>query len=160
MQLFLIRHAKAKERTADLGDAERPLTKQGRAEFRRAVRRLDRAGVRLDRVYHSPLLRAVETADLLEPLLDGETIVTPRLAESPSPELLAHIAGERVALVGHEPWLSELLYWLITGRQLRDQREHAAPFRLQKGSVAWLEGEPRPGAMTLVALLPPSTRRG
>jgi phosphohistidine phosphatase len=159
MRLFLIRHAKAKERSEELADEERPLTKSGREQFRRVVRRLDRAGVRFDRVYHSPLLRAVETADLLESVIDGETIVTPRLAEPARAEFLASIEGECVALVGHEPWLSDLLFWLVTGWQLREHRGHAAPFQFAKGGVAVLHGERRPGAMTLVALLPPNLKR-
>ncbi len=158
MRLFLIRHAQAKESSEQLADAQRPLTKRGRVQFHRMVRRLDRAGVQLDRVYHSPLLRAVETADLLEPLVHGETIVTPRLAERADFDLLASIGGESVALVGHEPWLSDLLFWLVTGWQLREHPGHAAPFRLEKGGVAVLEGEPQPGAMTLIALRPAEPR--
>lgn len=159
MQLFLIRHARAEDRSPDVDDAARPLTKRGRREFARAVRRLDRAGVQFDLVLHSPLLRAIETADLLTPLVDGETRVTPRLAEPPGFELLEHLTGDRTALVGHEPWLSELVFWLVTGWRIHEHPDHAPPFRLQKGAVAWLEGEPRPGAMTLVALLPPSALR-
>jgi phosphohistidine phosphatase len=155
MQLYLIRHAKAKDGSDVLDDAERPLTKQGKAVFKDVVRRLDRADVRFDRVYHSPLLRAVETADLLEPLIEGETVVSPELAEPPHDALLGAIDGERVALVGHEPWLTELLFWLVTGWQLREDNAAVAPFRLEKGGVAVLDGTPRPGAMTLVALLPP-----
>jgi phosphohistidine phosphatase len=155
MRLYLIRHAKAKDRSGELADAERPLTKSGRARFEQVVRRLHRAGVRFDRVYHSPLLRAVETADLLDPIIDGEMIVTPRLAEPAGVELLESIDGESVALVGHEPWMSDLLFWLVTGWQLREHRGYAAPFRLEKGGVAVLDGEPQPGAMTLVAFLPP-----
>lgn len=154
MRLFVIRHARAKDAEGGMSDAERPLTKKGKDEFRRNVQRLEREGVKLDRVYHSPLLRAVETADLLDPLIDGETIVTPRLADAPSVELLDSIEGDSVALVGHEPWLSDLLFWLVSGWQLRENRGNAAPFRLQKGAIAVLEGTPRPGGMSLVALYP------
>ena len=71
MELFLIRHGIAAPGSAVLSDAERPLTPQGRERFAQAVMGLQRLGVRLDRLYHSPWLRAVETATLLRPVLDG-----------------------------------------------------------------------------------------
>ena len=57
-------------------DAERPLTPQGRERFAQAVLGLQRLEVRLDRLYHSPWLRAVETAALLRPILEGEVVFT------------------------------------------------------------------------------------
>lgn len=49
-------------------------------------------------------------------LLHGETRVTPHLAAPPSGALLEEIPKEgRVALVGHEPYLSALLAWLLLG---------------------------------------------
>lgn len=106
---------------------------------------------------HSPLLRAVQTADLLSRALakGGETRVTLALASSPARDLLDEIPAEGLtALVGHEPWMSELCAWLLTGRK-RD----ASMFPFRKGGVAWLEGEPRPGGMTLIAYVPPRLSR-
>ncbi len=155
MQLFLVRHAIAVPSAEDRPDAERPLTDEGRKRFAREVRGLDRLGVRLDRVLHSPWTRAVETAELLHRLLDGESLVEPGLAREPDAELVAQLArGERVAAVGHEPWMSELLALLVTG-----SKTHAERFRFKKGQVAWLEGEARPRGLVLVASLPPRVLR-
>jgi phosphohistidine phosphatase len=157
MKLYVVRHAIAEARGAESADDARGLTDEGRRRFDMGVRGLDRSKVRLDRLLHSPLRRAVETAELLVPLLraEGETEVVDELARSPTPELLEHLrSGEEVAVVGHEPWLGELVAWLATER-----RELAPVFELKKGAVAVLAGEPRPGGMTLEALLPPRTLR-
>lgn len=149
MELYVIRHAEATPREGSSNDAARPLTPRGRKRFGEVVSSLGALGAHFDRVLHSPWLRAVQTADLLAPLIDGETEVTPLLATEPSSELLAKIVGERVALVGHEPWLGQVVAWLVTG-----DRGAGARFPLDKGGVVWLEGELAPGAMSLRAGLP------
>jgi len=98
--------------------------------------------------------RAAETAEALAPLVAGDSVATPNLARAPGPALLAEIRGENVALVGHEPMLSELAAWLVLGDKRRGSK-----FPFKKGGVLVLEGDPRPGAMRLVASLPPKTLR-
>jgi phosphohistidine phosphatase len=147
MELFLVRHAVAVERTADLPDAARPLTPRGTRMFAKVV-------VRFDRLIHSPWTRAVQTADLLFELLDGESAIEPGLARAPNASLVSRLAGGRVAAVGHEPWLSELLSLLVTGA-----RNHAERFAFRKGGVAWLDGQPRQSGMQLRAFLPPRVLR-
>ena len=151
MQLLLIRHAIAEDGAED--DA-RALTEKGRKRFEEVVRGLDALDLRLDLVLHSPKLRAVQTAELLAPLVDGEVQVTGLLAEAPGQALLKHLRGEAVAVVGHQPWLGELLGLLLTG-----ETRHGAAFELKKGAVARLEGECAPGAMRLMALLQPGALR-
>lgn len=152
MNLYLVRHAVARDGEDD--DA-RPLTPKGARRFAQAVEGLDALGVSVERVLHSPKLRAVETAELLEPVLDGHTEVTPLLARTPDAELLALLAGADAAAVGHEPWLGALCAWLVTGDPAR-----GAAFPFKKGGVARLEGEPRPGAMRLLWLATPRMLRG
>lgn len=154
MELTLIRHALAED-GAD--DSARPLSKKGRRRFAREVQTLDALGLRLDRVLHSPKRRAVETAELLAPLCDGELELTstPLLAKHPGVELWELLEGERLAVVGHEPHLSALLSWLVTG-----EASAGARFELKKGAVAQLEGDPAPGGMRLCSILPPKVLRG
>jgi len=154
MELFVIRHAVAVPRGPGLEDAARPLTRRGRTRFERAVRGLDRLGVRFDRLYHSPWLRAVETADALDRLVDGEKVPTARLAQTPEKGLLDELEGDRVGLVGHEPWLGELVALLLLGK-----RDAGAKLALKKGGVAWLTGDPRPGGASLHACLTPKILR-
>ncbi len=66
LELYLVRHAVAALRGPDYpDDADRPLTDDGSARFRRAVAGLRQAGVQLDLVLTSPYVRARETAELL-----------------------------------------------------------------------------------------------
>jgi phosphohistidine phosphatase len=155
MELFLVRHAIAVPQAEGLKDADRPLTDEGRKRFRQVARGLDRLGVKLDRVLHSPWTRAVQTADLLSRVLVGESAVEVGLAREPDAELTARLAqGERVAAVGHEPWMSELLALLVTG-----SKTHAARFSFKKGQIAWLTGDAKLRGMALVASLPPRILR-
>lgn len=159
MDLWLIRHAIAEEASPDVDDARRALTPEGRERFARGVRGLMRVGPRFDLLLHSPLLRAQETADLLDPLLDGETAVTSALAREPDEELLSDIRGDVVGLVGHEPWLSQTLSWLVFGWRVYEEQASHSLVELKKGAAAHLVGEPRPGAMRLAALYPPAVLR-
>lgn len=153
MNLFLFRHASAaladpaevEQLGAETADARRPLTEKGRKRFVRGVRALEHAGVRFDRLVHSPWRRAVETADLLHPLLRGTTEVCGELASAPTDALLGVLAGERVGVVGHQPWLGQLVGQL-TG---------APPelFDWKKGGMVWLVGEPAPGGMRVRAVV-------
>jgi phosphohistidine phosphatase len=154
VDLFIVRHAVAVKRSPGREDARRPLTSRGAQKFRRSVQGLSALGVRFDRLYHSPWQRAVETADLAAPLLTGKRVATENLATPPRAALLDELKGKRVAVVGHEPWLSQLLAWLLLGDPEEGQR-----FVLKKGSVAWLSGEPLPGKMQLNALFPPRMLR-
>lgn len=155
MKLYVVRHAIALESAEGLADDARPLTREGRAQFSESVQGLQRLGVRLERLLHSPLLRAVQTAELLVPLLEGETRVSAALAQAPNSELLHALQGDSVAVVGHEPWLSELIALLVTG-----QRALGPRFALKKGAVAMLEGRPAPGEMSLIGFYPPQVLRG
>jgi phosphohistidine phosphatase len=154
MELFIIRHAIAVPGSMLLADADRPLTPKGRTRFSQAVLGLQRLKVRFDRLYHSPWLRAVETAELLAPVLDGKAVSSPALARAPSQDVLDALDGRRVALVGHEPWMGELVAWLTIGAP-----PHGSVFAFQRGEVAWLEGQPQPGQMVLQAFLPPKVLR-
>ncbi|MCL6526593.1 MAG: phosphohistidine phosphatase SixA [Thermaceae bacterium] len=150
MELYLIRHAIAEEALPGQADDARPLSPEGVKRFRRVVQGLKRLKLGFDRLYHSPKLRAVQTANLLTPLLEGESEVTPYLAEPPSPKLLKLLQGEKVALVGHEPWLGQLCALLICS-----DSQVGGGFGFKKGGVAHLEGRSEPGGMRLLAFLPP-----
>ena len=159
MDLFLIRHAEAVDRVAGISDEHRALTERGRRRFARSVRGLRKLGLRFDALVHSPLLRAMETAELCVPLLDGATRVSARLARAPDESLLSELTGERVALVGHEPHMAQLLMLACVGWRLIGEGEDEAPFAFEKGGVAWLRGEARVGGMQLIAFLGPDVLR-
>jgi phosphohistidine phosphatase len=163
MDLLVIRHAIAIDRDdprAPADDADRPLTRRGRRRLRSAVRGLARLGVGVDRVLHSPWTRAAETADLLGPIVEGDLAgarrATTLLTQSPRAELYTELAGlgGRAAVVGHQPWLGELIAALTVGAA-----HLGGALDLRKGGVAWLDGDPTPGGMRLRAFLPPRALR-
>ena len=159
MELLIIRHAIAEPHAMEIDDVDRALTSRGRERFAQGVAGLTRLGLRIGDVYHSPWLRAVQTAEMLSPLVDGQLISTPHLADDPGAGLLAHARESgglgRVAMVGHEPWLGQLCAWLVTGSTRAGEA-----LLFKKGGVAWLEGGSlQPGTMVLRALFPPRALR-
>ena len=155
MEVFLVRHAVAVAHGAARTDAARGLTKPGREDFAVCVKGLRALGVSFDSLVHSPLRRAAETAELLVPLLEGRTRVDPALADRADAMDLSTIAGERVALVGHEPYMGQLGAILVAGSSAA-----AARFAFEKGGVLWLKGtRAASGTMAIVAMLPPKVLR-
>jgi phosphohistidine phosphatase len=156
MHLFVIRHAIAEEAAPGQPDSERALTDEGQKKLKKVVRGMREIGIDFDRILTSPWTRALQTAEMLAPLCDDPPLQTQLLAQTPRSELLAQIAelAEDTAIVGHEPWLSELVAWLAFG----DTR-HGDALELKKASVVWLEGSAVPGGMAVRAILPPSVLR-
>jgi phosphohistidine phosphatase len=158
MDLYIIRHAIAEEALPGRADADRALTTEGRARFERSTLGIARLGLSAERCWHSPWLRAAETAQLLLPVLGSKPVAEPLLAAAPERALLDRLAtapqAETLALVGHEPWLGELAAWLCVG-----DAALAGGWGLRKGGLLWLRGEPTPGGMALEAALKPSLTR-
>jgi phosphohistidine phosphatase len=162
MDVFVIRHAIAVDAEPGQDDAARELTPDGVRKFKRAVQGVRELGWAFERVLTSPWQRAMSTAELLAPITEGPTIVTDLLCDKPRPELFALIAEtsaphekrHATAVVGHEPWLSELVAWLAFG----DPR-HGEAIDLKKGGMIWLEGTAVPGGMMIRAVLPPKILR-
>ena len=77
--LYIIRHGQTEmnSRHALQGRSDFALNEVGLAQAREAAEKL--RGVRFDRVYSSPLRRAVQTAELLAP--DAEIVIDERLIE-------------------------------------------------------------------------------
>jgi len=136
MSILLIRHAKA-EREHRLGDSARGLTAKGRRMFRSHARLLaSRAAIR--RIGTSPLVRAVQTAEILaEAMGVSQVAILPDLAPSPFAAIrIAKLVRELRtgwALVGHNPSLAEAAAKLIGVKEI--------PVRLKKGSALSLESE-------------------
>lgn len=122
-ELLLVRHGQA-ESTAFGGDAARMLTDDGKAGIAAVGRGLAALGLRPDAIWHSPLLRAFETATLLAHALAlGDEAVRrePLLEPGTSPERTARAivdAGTRCLLcVSHLPLLPQLA-GVLTGARL------------------------------------------
>lgn len=110
MRILIVRHGEAVDPYAVETDGHRWLTERGRRTVRKVANFLDAEGVRLDRVFVSPLVRAVQTAEILTGAVDftGPLHVWPALAGGTTAQALAALdevedPETTVALVGHEP---------------------------------------------------------
>jgi phosphohistidine phosphatase len=127
MEIFLLRHAIAVERAEHGGpDEERALTAEGRRKLKRVARAMGAMGLSFDVIFSSPLVRALQTAEIVAACLrlKKRLQVTDRLAPSTSAGTqMAWLRSLRpspgsVLLVGHEPNLSELTSHLLAGGRL------------------------------------------
>ena len=163
MELLLIRHAIAEERDdfARTGkdDRLRPLTDEGRKKMKQAARGLRGLVPKIDLLATSPLTRAAQTAAVVDSVYDGlKEVEIKELSPEATPEdflrWLRKQKAEVVAAVGHEPSISLILSWLLTGNERRI-------FAFRKGGAALLElpEEIGAGTATLVWALGPTQLR-
>ncbi|MBN1394201.1 MAG: histidine phosphatase family protein [Pirellulales bacterium] len=118
MELYIVRHAWAAERDDARwpDDALRPLTDDGRRRFARVVERLATGGVSPQLIAASPLVRCVETAELLAAGVEGKPEVVKLDHLRPGSDLdglmqwTARRAKRRgrIAWVGHAPDVGRL----------------------------------------------------
>jgi phosphohistidine phosphatase len=139
MILYLVRHAEAIERSGTTPDAFRYLTTKGRLAFREIARRVRKAGIAPAVIFTSPLLRAVQTAEILAERLkhEGQVVVTRELSPGFDLQALRSLlmgAGspKEAAFVGHEPDLGEVAASMLSLPK---------GFPLRKGAVVALEVE-------------------
>ena len=140
--LYLVRHGIAEPaELAGGSDEERRLTAKGAQRAREVARGLCSLGVTVDRIFTSPLPRARETAEILIEELDlardcltEMTLLRPESSPAEIAEWLGGLALNSISLVGHNPSLSNLISYLITGG-----RPGGPTFELKKCGIACLE---------------------
>ncbi len=115
MQVFLIRHAAAVDETLQLRDPHRHLTAHGRTQARALGDRLRWHDCTPTHVWSSPLVRAVQTAELVLAGVGCDVpveVVTDLAPDGSARDLVAAVrrlpATAHVVLVGHEPALSAI----------------------------------------------------
>lgn len=140
MQLYLVRHAEAVERNEGMTEELRHLTRRGRKQAAKLAKRLKKTKVRPGLIITSPLVRAVQTAELLAVEIGKDTVVAAEAcltAGADTDAVLSLLRGAAdnmsIMLVGHEPQLSALAAQLLG-------YEHVAP--LAKGSCMALSWRP------------------
>ena len=118
LNLYLIRHEDAGEAERD---EHRSLTELGRRRMRKTARFCLEQGMVLDAIFTSPLVRAVQTAEILAEGLgfDGPIDAHEEIAFPSRIETLTHLIDAApancrgLALVGHEPTLGLLAHHLL-----------------------------------------------
>lgn len=118
MRFYLLRHGIAADGTPD---EERELTKEGVSNTRLTAQRLKQMGVRVDRLYSSPLLRARQTAEIVGAALgvnvEVRDEVGPGFSIHSVETLMRDLDREdSVMFVGHEPDFSTTITSLVGGR--------------------------------------------
>lgn len=130
--ILLLRHGIAEEPTPDRKDEERGLTAEGHARMKQIARGLERALPRVQAIYSSPLLRAVQTGLWVSKGYRSRVSVTTSDALAPGASakqflsLIASIDVRRAILIGHEPNLTESLRALV-------RLGNSPAFELKKG---------------------------
>ncbi len=164
MQLLIIRHGIAVERDefakSGKSDDLRPLTDTGRRKMRRAAKALRHLVTHPDVLATSPLTRAEQTARIVGEIYDVPvTDVIDALRPESKFELFTkwlakYPDAELVVAVGHDPHLSGLVSWLISGIDV-------GGISIKKGGACLLmfDGTPAKGNATMEWLLTPNQLR-
>ncbi len=124
MELYLIRHGIAVDRSEEIPENERMLTSEGRQKTQKVAKRLDDLEISFDLLVTSPLVRARQTAEiLLAQKLSSQLEESPHLA--PGGDLQDWLTNwleprqftndTKIAIVGHEPNLSNWADMLVWG---------------------------------------------
>jgi len=138
MIVYFVRHASAGHHLANPAqDEKRPLDQDGIEQCTQVGRALAAMDVRVDAVISSPLKRATQTASLVanEIGFDGKLQRAPALRPSARIEAFRELLDrnrnlEAVAVVGHNPSLSQFLSLIIS------EGASEGAVELKKGAVA------------------------
>jgi phosphohistidine phosphatase len=149
MNVYLVRHADALAAGTQgiLADADRPLSPDGQRQVTQLAAWLKHLHVRLDKVLTSPLVRARQTAEgltqhlqLPPAALECCDYLQPGGPAKKLAKFLRELDSPEVALVGHEPDLSQHAAWLMGSKKAR--------LEFAKGGAACIacDEPPRKGA--------------
>jgi phosphohistidine phosphatase len=154
LKLYFLRHGQAGNRHDwHKDDSERPLTVEGKKRMQREAATIWKLDLSLDIILSSPLVRALQTAEIVAKAADStaRVITDDRLAPGFGPKdltaiLADHNSARGLLLVGHEPDFSETIGQVTGGGRIT----------MKKGALAYVEVEdPATIKGTLVWLIPP-----
>jgi phosphohistidine phosphatase len=140
VDVFLVRHAEAIDETLELRDPMRHLTAHGREQARALGDRMRWHDCTPIQIWSSPLVRAVQTAELLATGLETNVAVevAPLLAPGEDARAIINalkaLTGD-VVLVGHEPGMSALAT-LLVGKDVGTIAK-AEAIRIADGQLRW-----------------------
>jgi phosphohistidine phosphatase len=162
MDCILLRHGIAVERDEWKGaDGDRPLTEKGKQRVREVAAGLSRLDVQPTLVWSSPLIRALETAKIVQRSLQVRAaveVVEALVPDAPPDRLLSILHDlppeSCVLCVGHEPHLGLAAAVLLTGKP-----SQAFPFKKAGACLIELSVPVKPGRGVLRWWLPPSLLR-
>jgi phosphohistidine phosphatase len=118
MLITFLRHATAEQGTSEISDADRRLTAKGKSQIKRVADFCHTNRLIPSQLYCSPLLRAQQTAKILQQRLPGaapRTIASWLDLDTPVAIMVQELANlteqnmEDVWIVGHEPLFSDVI---------------------------------------------------
>jgi phosphohistidine phosphatase len=117
VNIYLVRHGEA---VSEQQDPQRPLTASGREAVERVARMAEAKNVQVSAIFHSGILRARQTAEILAEALRFASGVQPlsglRPQDDPAMAKAEIEAAESpIMLVGHLPHLHRLVSLLLSG---------------------------------------------
>lgn len=141
MNLYILRHGIAVERgTPGLDkDADRSLTLKGERRLWRITEAMAALELSFDLILSSPYLRARQTAEIVAEAFRARKkleLLDSLIPDGDAKMLIAYLkslqpAPESILIVGHEPYLSELIARLVSGGA-------SLPLALKKGGLCKL----------------------
>jgi phosphohistidine phosphatase len=163
MKLLLLRHAIAEDQEdfsrTGKDDRLRPLTDEGRKKMKQSAKGLREIVPEIDLLATSPLTRAAQTGAIVDTVYGGlaEVEIEELSPEATPNDFLRWLRKQKagtLAAVGHEPSISLITSWLLTGSERRI-------FSFRKGGACLVEftGEVGAGTATLLWALTPGQLR-
>jgi phosphohistidine phosphatase len=142
VEIYLLRHGIAEERSATGRDADRRLTDEGRAKLRKVLECVHAAEVSPSLILSSPLRRALETAEIAARELgyEGKIVRTDALVPGATPhdlwqELRQHRDEASILLTGHEPLFASAVAYLLGSSHHMVHFRKGALIRIDADSV-------------------------
>jgi len=122
VKLYLVQHAKA---VSEQVDPQRSLTEEGHRDIQKVAAFIKPLNLSIDYLWHSPKLRAMQTAEVLAKAITIKNTSTAREGLAPNDDVSAIqdeilAMGEDVMIVGHLPFLSKLASLLLVGSESAD----------------------------------------
>ncbi len=122
MNIYLIRHGDAEKASISKKDFDRELTQSGKIKMKVAAESWKNLVDEFDYIITSPLVRTIQTAQIIAEIFGIENKIIPDRKLSPGCttnsiiEVTNSLSGEDFAFVGHQPDLSDILSDLISNK--------------------------------------------
>jgi len=147
VEVYLLRHGIAEDHAASGRDADRVLTEEGKRKLQKVMDRARKAGVNPTLILSSPLVRAIETAQIAAEALEYKSEIARSNALLPNAaprdvwaEIRAHRDEPSILLAGHEPLFSQTVAYLLGSTRAMVEFKKGALIRVD---FAALGAEPR-----------------
>jgi phosphohistidine phosphatase len=144
VKVYVMRHGPAEDVAASGRDFDRALTNSGRDRVRRVADELVRREEAPKVILTSPLVRALQTAEIVASVVPPLEPVTVRREIAPGGDMLdllreqLALGARRVMVVGHEPDVSTLVANLVPGWTAGFEKGMVVGLRMRAGEPAEL----------------------